>query len=205
MFSEFSNESLVVLFGVAGDEERKVRYHGRIDDQYHYEIQRADAKRNYLIDALDALLAGKEVAIAETETIGCHIGRILEADESSKVTYSNQISRILQNNCVQCHREGEIAPFELTDYDEVVGWAEMIEEVVKEQRMPPWHADPVHGKFKNDARLSDADRELIYAWVKAGAPQGDPKQLPPPREFAEGWRIGKPDDVVEMRSTDDAA
>ena len=183
------------------DEQRKVRYHGRIDDQYHYEIQRADAQRNYLVDALEALLAGKEIETPETETIGCHIGRILEADESSEVTYSNQISRILQNNCVQCHREGEIAPFELTDYDEVVGWAEMIEEVVKEQRMPPWHADPQHGKFKNDARLSERDKQLIYAWVKAGAPQGDPEELPPPREFVQGWRIGEPDQVVKMRST----
>ena len=182
------------------DADRKVRYHGRIDDQYHYEIQRADVKRNYLIDAIDALLAGKDVEVKETEVVGCHIGRILQADENSKVTYSNQISRILQNNCVQCHRAGEIAPFALTDYDEVVGWAEMIEEVVQEQRMPPWHADPAHGEFKNDARLSNEEKELIYAWVKAGAPEGDPKDLPEPRKFVEGWRIGEPDEVIEMRS-----
>jgi len=181
------------------DQDRKVRYHGRIDDQYHYEIQRSDVKKNYLRDALDALLAGKEVTTPETEVVGCHIGRILEADESSEVTYCNQISRLLQKNCVQCHREGEIAPFALTEYDEVVGWAEMIFEVVQQQRMPPWHADPEHGEFKNDARLSDDEKELIYAWVRAGAPKGDPANLPPPREFVEGWRIGEPDQIVKMR------
>lgn len=180
------------------DKQRVVRYHGRIDDQYYYEIQRTGVEKNYLAEAIDALLAGKKIASPETEIVGCHIGRLLEPDESSEVTYSKQISRILQKHCVTCHRPGEIAPFALTDYDEVVGWAEMIAEVVEQQRMPPWHADPEHGKFKNDARLSDEEKKLIYAWVRAGAPRGDPKELPPPREFVEGWRIGEPDQIVKM-------
>lgn len=182
------------------DADRVVRYHGRIDDQYFYETQRNKAEKNYLADAIDELLAGKEVATPYTKSVGCHIGRVLKADESSEVTYSNQIARILQNNCVECHRSGEIAPFSLTDYDEVVGWAEMIAEVVREQRMPPWHADAKHGTFKNDRRLSDEDKKAIFAWVDAGAPQGDAKDLPPPREFAEGWRIGTPDQIVKMRA-----
>ncbi len=86
----------------------------------------------------------------------------------------------------------------MTDYDEVVGWAEMIFEVVEEQRMPPWHADAPHGTFKNDTRLTDEEKETIFAWVRAGAPKGNPDDLPPPREFVEGWRIGEPDQIVKM-------
>ena len=100
------------------------------------------------------LLAGKEVSEPATEAVGCFIGRVRPAKGDSPVTYSNQVARILQKHCVECHRPGEIAPFALTDYDEVVGWAEMIDEVVREQRMPPWHADPKYGHFSNDRSLS---------------------------------------------------
>jgi len=181
------------------DSQRAVRYHGRIDDQFTYGIQRKAADETYLVSAIDALLAGKEIARAAVEPIGCHIGRVLTAQKASEVTYSNQIARILQDRCVECHRPGEIGPFSLTNYEEVVGWAEMIREVVREQRMPPWHANPEHGKFANDVRLTDEQKSLIDRWVAAGAPQGDSKELPPPREFVEGWRIGQPDQVVYMR------
>ncbi|MEQ8789053.1 MAG: redoxin domain-containing protein [Pirellulaceae bacterium] len=180
------------------DAQRKVRYHGRIDDQYTYGVQRPAVTQDYLAAAVEALLADEEVETKETEVVGCHIGRVLEADESSEVTYANQISRIFQKHCVECHREGQIAPFQLTDYDEVVGWAEMIDEVVRQQRMPPWHANPKYGEFWNDTRLSDEEKELIYRWVKAGAPRGDVSQLPRPREFTPGWRIGEPDQIVYM-------
>jgi peroxiredoxin len=181
------------------DEQRVVRYHGRIDDQFTYGIQRKQADETYLIGAIDSLLAGREIAKAAVEPIGCHIGRVLAARQESDVTYSNQIARILQDRCVECHRPGEIGPFSLTNYEEVVGWAGMIREVVREQRMPPWHASPEHGKFANDVRLTDEQKSLIDRWVAAGAPEGDPKDLPPPRKFVEGWRIGKPDQVVYMR------
>ena len=180
------------------DAERRIQYHGAIDDEYHYGVQRAKATETYLYDAIESLLAAKPVKVAETEVIGCHIGRILEPKNDSPVTYCNQIARIFQQRCVSCHRKGEIAPFELADYDEVVGWAEMIEEVVRDQRMPPWTASPEHGKFKNDATLSAEEKQLIYDWVKNGAPKGDQKDLPEPVEFVEGWRIGEPDVVIEM-------
>jgi hypothetical protein len=64
--------------------------------------------------------------------------------------------------------------------------------------MPPWHADPKHGRFKNDPTLPDEEVAKITAWVDGGAPEGDPKDLPPPRTFVEGWRIGKPDVVIRM-------
>jgi peroxiredoxin len=180
------------------DADRRVRYHGRIDDQFTYGKQRNAPEQHFLTAAIDQLLAGKEVATPETEPIGCLIGRVLKPQPDSKVTYSNQISRIFNQRCVECHRPGEIGPFSLTSYAEAVGWAEMIDEVVSEERMPPWNANPAHGKFINDARLPDEEKQLIRAWVAAGAPEGDRAQLPPSPEFVEGWRIGEPDQIVYM-------
>jgi peroxiredoxin len=181
------------------DEKRVVRYHGRIDDQFTYGIQRKQAAETYLATAIEALLAGNEVAKSAVEPIGCHIGRVLAPQPGSDVTYTKQIARIFQKRCIDCHRAGEIGPFPLTTYDEAVGWAEMIREVTSEERMPPWHASPEHGTFANDASLSDAEKSLIEQWVENGAPEGDPKDLPPAKKFVEGWRIGQPDQVVYMR------
>jgi len=112
------------------------------------------------------------------------------------VTYSNQIARVLQKHCVECHRDGEIAPFELTEYDEVAGWADMIEEVVRQQRMPPWFASREHGHFKNERRMSDEEKQLIYSWVEAGAPEGNADELPEPRNWTTGWQLPREPDFV---------
>ncbi len=185
------------------DKDRVVRYWGRIDDQYGFAdgvgFQRPEPTRTDLVEAVNELLAGKEVSVPTTKALGCHIGRVREADENSEVTYSNQIARIFQDHCLECHRPGRIGPFEMTSYDEVVGWGEMIREVVEEKRMPPWHANPQHGEFINDMSLSGKDKELIVAWVEAGCPEGDPADLPAPKEFFEGWTIGQPDQIVYMR------
>jgi len=176
------------------DEERIIRYWGRIDDQYGVGYIRDVPKRQDLKLALDALLTGKEVEAPETERVGCHIGRVRKPKKGATVTYANQVVRILQKRCVECHRDGEIAPFELTDYNEVVGWAEMIEEVVREQRMPPWHADPKHGDFTNERLLTEEEKQLIYRWVADGAPLGDAKRIPAPPKFVDGWQLPrKPD------------
>jgi hypothetical protein len=87
----------------------------------------------------------------------------------------------------------------MNSYEEIVGWAETIREVVDEGRMPPWYADPRYGHFSNNPRLSDAEKSLIATWVANGCPQGDPADLPEPRQYAEGWQIGQPDQVVYMR------
>jgi len=188
------------------DKERIVRYAGRIDDQYGLQstasgksvsYQKRDAGQDYLATALDELLAGKSVTLAYTEPTGCLIGRAKQAT-GGEVTYSNQIARIFNQHCVTCHRPGQIGPFTLTSYEDASGWAEMIGEVVAEQRMPPWHADPKHGKFSNDARLSDGDKQLIARWVAAGAPEGDSKDLPEPPKFTDGWMIPEPDQIISM-------
>ena len=152
------------------DETRTVRYHGRIDGQYEPGLQKTTNPRSDLQLALDELLAGKAVSIAETEAVGCFIGR-MPKPTGSEVTYSREIARIFQNRCVECHREGEIGPFTLTSYEDAIGWAETIREVVDEGRMPPWFADPKIGHFINDARLSDEEKRQIFAWVDAGCPR----------------------------------
>ncbi|MCA9015483.1 MAG: redoxin domain-containing protein [Planctomycetaceae bacterium] len=181
------------------DQERKIRYHGRVDDQYGVGYLRDEPNREDLKEALTELLANKPVSVASTKPVGCFIGRIREPDANSTVTYSNQISRLFQKHCVECHRKGEIAPFELTEYQEVAGWAETIAEVVRDHRMPPWHANPAHGKFSNDRSLTKEEKELIYQWVENGAPEGDPKDLPAPQTFVTGWKLPqKPDAVFYM-------
>ena len=143
------------------DATRTIRYRGRIDDQYGVGYVREKADRHDLRAALEDLLAGRAVQAPVTAPIGCLIGRVREPDEGAEVTYSNQIARILQNRCVECHREGEIAPFALTDYEEVAGWAEMIVEVVDEGRMPPWHARSETRAFANNRAMRDDEKQLI--------------------------------------------
>ena len=178
------------------DQERRIAYWGRIDDQYGVGVVRKAPTRQDLKVAIDELLAGKPVAHSVKQAEGCFIGRVRKPDESSEVTYSNQISRILQKRCVQCHREGEIAPFALDKYEEVVGWAETIAEVVKDERMPPWHASKKFGHFVNDRRLSDQEKDLIYKWVESGAPKGDVSKLPTPEKYTVGWQLPKKPDLV---------
>ncbi len=180
------------------DQSRVVRYRGPIDDQFGIGVARGKAVHNYLEDALDAVLGGKPVATAFKDPVGCRIGRINQRPAKGDVTYSNQIARILQARCVGCHQAGEIAPFSLTSYGDAVGWAETIREVVRDQRMPPWFANPAYGKFQNDCRLTDDEKRLLNEWIDNGVPEGDPSQLPKPTRFAEGWRIPKPDFIVKM-------
>ncbi len=146
--------------------------------------------------ALDKLLAGKAIETAHVDAVGCLIGRPREPEAKAEVTYSKQIARIFQDHCVNCHRPGEIGPFALNDYREAAGWADMIEEVVRAKRMPPWHADPKYGHFRNDISLSEADKELIYKWVAAGAPEGSRADLPPPPQFVTGWSLPRKPDLV---------
>lgn len=180
------------------DSDRVVRYAGRIDDQYGVGYSKNRFERGDLAAAIEELLAGKEIAVASTEAVGCHIGRPSKNPPMGDITWSKQIAPLFQKHCESCHRPGQVAPFALTDYQEIVGWTETIREVVLGGRMPPWHASPEHGEFLNDARLPEEARDLIVRWIDNGAPQGDPKDLPPPRHYAEGWRIPKPDVIYSM-------
>ncbi|MCC9643758.1 thioredoxin family protein [Rhodopirellula sp. JC740] len=181
------------------DADRVVRYHGRIDDQYGVGYSRDKKTHSDLAIAVKALLAGDEIAQPETEAVGCHIGRVKKIAETGEVTFSKHIAPIFHARCVSCHREGEIAPFTLTSYEDVLGWEDTILEVIDDNRMPPWSANPDHGEFANDARLSAEERSLIEQWVDGGMPEGDPNDLPALPKFTAGWQIGEPDQVIQMR------
>jgi peroxiredoxin/mono/diheme cytochrome c family protein len=181
------------------DSRRMICYRGRIDDQFGVGFRRPQPTRRDLVEALDAVLAGKPVSIARTEVTGCLIARSKRSATAGKITYANQIARLFQRNCQECHRPGEIGPFSLLTYRQAKGWADMIHETVSNGRMPPWYADPHYSKFANDRRLSQEDKETLLAWIDQGCPEGDDKDLPAPKQWHEGWWIGKPDVVITMK------
>ena len=136
----------VFLFGA----DRVIVYRGRIDDQFGIDVSRMQPTKTELKDAIEAVLAGKPVAVAATETSGCLITRPTKPKENAAITYAKDVAKILQKNCQECHRPGQIGPMPLLTYDDAAGWAEMIREVVADKRMPPWYADHRVGKFRND-------------------------------------------------------
>ena len=158
---------------------------------------------------LDAVLAGRSPEIQATSSPGCELfyqnSDIRQTQ--TEITYHNRISRIIQANCIECHREGGIAPIALETYQEVNDYAGMIQSVVQRGIMPPWFAAPhpdqgedeapsVH--WANDRSLSDKETADLFAWIEAGAPEGDPADAPLPKTFPDGWLIGKPDAVFEF-------
>src|SRR5437868_9442023 len=95
-------------------------------------------------------------------------------------TFTRDVAPILNAKCVSCHRAGEVAPMSLLSYQEARPYARAIKDKVASRQMPPWFADKSAGTFANDPTLTDAEIATIARWVDAGAPQGDPKDLPTP-------------------------
>ena len=188
------------------DQNRRIVYRGRIDNQYGVNSRgsyaREKSTENWLVKGIEAALEGTTPETMHVPAQGCLIARARPVQADSEVTFGGQIADILNRNCVNCHRDGEIAPFALQDYDEVAGWADMIREVVQDNRMPPWHADPAHGDFANARGLTAEEKGLINQWVLAGAPPGDLTSVPSPPPKADGWQLdAEPDLVVSMGTT----
>ena len=186
------------------DQQSRIRYRGRIDDQYGIGYTKDAATKLELVDALEAILSGSKIVSTSIPASGCLIGRgprdSKDEASSPSITYAQQVSRILQARCVSCHRPGEIGPMDLSNYDDAAAWADMIAEVVDDRRMPPWHASPDHGVFENDRRLPDAEIDAIKTWLMAAAPRGDSSQEPESLKFVKGWQPPRePDLVIAMR------
>jgi peroxiredoxin len=132
---------------VVVDQIGHVAYAGRIDDQFAPGVARAVATTHELTAALDDLLTGRPVAVPRTEAVGCLITFDRDSDvvADASPTFHRDILPLLQTHCLECHRAGEIGPFDVTTLDEVRGWAAMMLETMEQQRMPPWHAAPEHG------------------------------------------------------------
>lgn len=150
--------------------------------------------------AIDALIAGQPVTTAKAAK-GCAI-EMPERDKRdahAKISYEKEVAPILLDKCVACHREGGIGPWQMTNYDMIRGFSPMIREVVRTQRMPPWHADPHYSVFSNDRGLTPAQAKTLVHWIEAGSPRGagaDP--LLSQRKDWPAWELGEPDLVIEL-------
>ena len=181
------------------DSDKNLRYRGRVDNQFRLGGDRPTADRDDLKLAIEDVLAGRDVAVAETAVDGCLISFPKPRALTNKVNYSEQVAGLLQKHCQDCHHGGLAeAPFTLTSYQDAVDHAEMIAEVVSEQRMPPWYGSRQHGDFSNLRGLSAEERNLIVDWVRGDCQQGDPTKAPAPRVFSDSrWKIGEPDIVIK--------
>jgi mono/diheme cytochrome c family protein len=120
------------------------------------------------------------------------------AADNPAPTFTKDVAPIFNKACVECHRPTMFAPMSLTTYDAARPWARSIKARVTARTMPPWGADAPHGVFRNDPTLTQADIDTIAAWVDAGAPKGDDRDMPQTPHFADGWTIGVPDAVFTM-------
>jgi len=122
-------------------------------------------------------------------------------DEKAKPApmFHRDVLPVLQEHCQSCHRPGEIAAsLSFVSYEETRQWAAGIRDAVRSRAMPPWFADPCCGHFSNDPSLSSEEISTLVKWADAGAPAGDPREAPAPRNWTKGWNISPPDVVIEM-------
>lgn len=185
------------------DAASTVVYHGAIDDQYGFGYSLAAPRHRYLAEALGSLLAGQPPHVAATDAPGCELGIHTPTASAGDLTYHNRISRIVEQHCVECHRDGGVAPFALDSYDDVVAHAPMIEEVIERGIMPPWFAAPpadddTPTPWSNDRSLATAEKQDLLTWIAGGQPEGDAAHAAEPRTFPGGWLIGQPDAVYEF-------
>ena len=192
--------SIVARFGVKVtpeavvlDDSGKVRYRGRIDDTYASRGKRkANPSTTDLKDAIAAVMAGKNLAVDHAEAVGCPI------PEPLKPTFAKDVASIIQKNCQQCHRAGQVGPFSLVTYEQARKRAGDIASQVLDRKMPPWKPDPTVGPgFQHSKALSEDEIAIIAAWAEAGAPEGDKADLPTPPTYRDGWALGDPDLILE--------
>ena len=117
---------------------------------------------------------------------------------AAPVTYARDIAPLIADRCAMCHRPGGPAPFNLLTFDDIRARAGQIAEVTSRRLMPPWKVDLDDGPFVGQRALGDAEIALIRRWVDAGSPEGDSRDLPPPRRWPEGWQLGTPDLIVSL-------
>jgi peroxiredoxin len=186
------------------DAARTVKYRGAIDDQYGLGYSKDAPKHTFAKSAIEAVLAGSEPAVVATTAPGCALDLADVKAEAAKPTYHNFASRLIQQNCQECHRKGGVGPFALETLDDVKAHKGMVRKVVKDDTMPVWHAATGEKAgdartFKNDRSLPAADKDALLAWLADGLPEGDAADAPLKRTFADGeWQIGKPDLIVQI-------
>jgi hypothetical protein len=125
------------------------------------------------------------------------VGASGDKPPSAAPTFYRDVLPILQKQCQQCHRSGEIAPMPLVTYEDVKPWARQIAKNARSKRMPPWFADPCCGHFADDPSLAESEIATLAAWAETRAP-GDARDVPPSPHWTQGWNIAAPDTVLQM-------
>ena len=186
------------------DAAQTLTYRGAVDDQYGVARVLEAPSRHFLKDAIEATLAGTTPRVEATYAPGCLVDRP-DADKAATtvgsgahggVTYFGRIARILEANCVECHRPSGSGPFSLVGIESVKGRAAMIEAVVRDGLMPPSQGavtDKGATPMARAPELSAADRADLIAWLRAGMPPGEKTEAPAAKTRNEGWEIGQPD------------
>ncbi len=173
-------------------------YRGLLDDVSERLGKKGTPKKHYLADALKAAVVGTRAAVSRTTPVGCLLEAPGSGAEEGAITFNREIAPIIFSNCLVCHRDGEVAPFAMTNYEQVSKRARQIAEVTSARIMPPWKPTPDYGHFADERRLSAAQIEMLRTWAEAGAPEGKPDDLPALPKFPTGWQLGKPDLIVRM-------
>ena len=183
---------------VLGADGRLV-YRGAIDNAYEdVGRRRANVEKHFLADAIHAAIAGKPAPVATTKAVGCIFEAEPKAGATAAVTFTRDIAPVVFARCTNCHRDGQAAPFALTNFAQTAKRAKQLARVTGERVMPPWIPSGDHARFVGERWLSERELALFKTWAAAGAPEGNPADLPPLPQFASGWRLGKPDLIVRM-------
>jgi hypothetical protein len=180
--AHFNGETFVI-----SRETLRIVYRGVIDD----------ATTNYVRAALNNLIAAQDIITTRLEPTSAEI----TARTATSADYATVIAPLLQTKCIVCHSPDNIAPFEITKYDDVVEHGAEMKEEILAARMPPWHADPLYGKFKNNTSLSPTEKAQLVDWIAAGMPRGagpDPLLNVPPPPPKWPIELGEPDQVVTV-------
>ena len=215
-YREEFNVTFPILFDASGDiakrlnpevtpeafvvsDSNEVVYRGRVNNQFvSLGKQRTNITSNDLEDAILALLENRLPEQPYAKPIGCIAPKWNDSSERS-ISYNKDIAPILNSNCMECHRQGEVAPFALESYEDAKRWAHMIRLVTQEKIMPPWKPLKGYGDFRDERVLSEYQINLIAQWVEQGAVEGNAEDLIPPPDFSQRkWPLGEPDLVVQV-------
>jgi len=185
------------VFVVDPAQDWKIVYRGAVDDRFDYGAQRDEAEHDWLIDALDAHLAGETVETARTHVKGCLINYMIPEE----ISYARDVAPIIAEKCATCHASGGLGPFSMNTHRRVQGWAPMMAETIRTGRMPPWHADPAYGELQNDRGLTAQEESVLLTWLDKGALKADDEE-DPLRQRGQGgeieWALGEPDLVLQL-------
>ncbi len=176
-------------------------YQGAVSDQWGYAAQKTEAGHQYIKEAIDALLQGKLIPVSTAPVKGCLINF---EDHLKKYSYAEDAAPILIQKCLPCHSPGGGAPWIMDNYAKVKGWGTMMREVIRIQRMPPWHASSHYLKLKNDLSLKPEEVRALIGWIEQGFLKGkgeDPLAVIEHKSENSDWPLGQPDLVFTVKET----